>query len=108
MDTSSTIAEQTAAKTAGTALRMNCVMAFARNGIFASTGIDSGSQMLFPSSEMEGAALYTVAAHYKKQALTVMTVAGGPYVKEQVLSSEEREQGLDNMILVGLKTLCEE
>ncbi len=60
------------------------------------------------ASEMEGAALYTVAAHYKKQALTVMTVAGGPYVKEQVLSSEEREQGLDNMILVGLKTLCEE
>ena len=60
------------------------------------------------ASEMEGAALYTVAAHYRKQALTIMTISGGPHVKEQTLTKEERERGLDNMILVGLKTLCEE
>ncbi|MBR3000720.1 MAG: purine-nucleoside phosphorylase [Oscillospiraceae bacterium] len=59
------------------------------------------------ASEMEGAALYTVAAHYQKQALMLMTIAGGLYVTEQVLTREEREQGLDNMILIGLKTLCE-
>ena len=60
------------------------------------------------ASEMEGAALYTVAAHYQKQALMLMTIAGSPHVQEQVLTAEEREQGLDNMILLGLKTLCEE
>ncbi len=60
------------------------------------------------ASEMEGAALYTVAAHYRRQALTIMTIVGGPHVKEQVASSEKRERGLDDMILLGLNTLCED
>ena len=60
------------------------------------------------ASEMEGAALYTVAAHYRRQALTMMTIVGGPHVKEQAASSEKRERGLDDMILLGLNTLCEE
>lgn len=58
------------------------------------------------ASEMEGAALYTVAAHYRAKALTVMTIVGGPHVKEGA-SQEKRERGLDDMILLGLKTLCD-
>lgn len=57
------------------------------------------------ASEMEGAALYTVAAHYKKRALTMMTISGGPSVEQQDLTQEEREKGLNDMILLGLNTL---
>ncbi len=60
------------------------------------------------ASEMEGAALYTVAAQYRRQALTIMTIAGGPYVSEQAVSAEDRERGLDDMILLGLNTLCDD
>lgn len=60
------------------------------------------------ASEMEGAALYTVAAHLRAQALTMMTIVGGPHVKEQAASQEKRERGLDAMIKLALNTLCEE
>ena len=58
------------------------------------------------AGEMEGAALYTVAAEYKKKALTIVQISGGPFVSSD-LSTEQREKGLDNMIKVALKTLTE-
>ena len=71
---------------------------FFHNDLWAEFGIIA--------SEMEGAALYTVAAHLRAKALTVMTVAGGPGVTEGA-SQEKRERGLDDMILLALNTLCE-
>lgn len=59
------------------------------------------------ASEMEGAALYSVAAQYGKQALTMIQISGGPHLMNQKLSAEQREQGLDNMIRVALHTLID-
>ncbi|MEG0833288.1 MAG: purine-nucleoside phosphorylase [Oscillospiraceae bacterium] len=61
------------------------------------------------ASEMEGAALYTVAAHYRKQALMILSVvsdAKDPAASEMV-SNERKEKGLDDMISIALDTLCD-
>ena len=58
------------------------------------------------SGEMEAAALYSVAAEYKKKALTIIQISGGPFVEDN-LSPEQREKGLDNMIEVALHTLTD-
>ena len=61
------------------------------------------------ASEQEAAALYTVAAQHHKKALTLMTISGGPSAKLQgPISAEARERGLDNMITLALRTLCDE
>ncbi|MEG0751781.1 MAG: purine-nucleoside phosphorylase [Oscillospiraceae bacterium] len=69
------------------------------------------------ASEMEAAALYTVAAHYRKQALTIMTVvvnAEAELGKRELIadesvqiSTDERQNGLDDMIVLGLDTLVD-
>lgn len=72
------------------------------------------------ASEMEAAALYTVAAHYRKQALTIMTVVVGTDVElgegegEHVLSNpsiqvsdEKKQNGLDDMIVLALDTILD-
>ena len=72
------------------------------------------------ASEMEAAALYTVAAHYRKQALTIMTVVVGTDVElgegegEHVLSNpniqisdDTKQNGLNDMIELALDTVLD-
>ena len=56
------------------------------------------------AGEMEAAALYSVAAEFKRKALTIIQISGGPFVSGE-LTAEQREKGLDNMIKVALDTL---
>ncbi len=51
--------------------------------------------------EMESAALYCNAAHAKKKALCICSVSDS-FVKEGILSPEERETGFTNMIEIAL------
>lgn len=58
------------------------------------------------ASEQEGVGLYSVAAREGVKALMLLTVVANMYHPEaQPLSAEEREQGLDRMITLGLDTL---
>ncbi len=57
------------------------------------------------ASEMEAAALYTVAAHYKKQALTMMTIVETVSGEDDsVVSDRDKERTLDDMITLALET----
>lgn len=56
--------------------------------------------------EMEGAALYTLAAKFGCRALVLCSVSDGPFIKNQ-LTSEEREKSLDTMLEVALDTIIE-
>lgn len=62
--------------------------------------------------EMEAAGLYTVASHYKKQALCMFTIvvelASSTNVQGGSVSAEQREKGLDNMIKLALETIIED
>ena len=59
--------------------------------------------------EMEAAGLYTVASHYKKQALCMFTIvvelANSTNVAGGSVSKEKREKGLDDMIKLALETI---
>ncbi|MEG0913148.1 MAG: purine-nucleoside phosphorylase [Oscillospiraceae bacterium] len=72
------------------------------------------------ASEMEAAALYTVAAHYRKQALTITTVVVGTDVElgegegDKILSNpairlsdSAKQNGLDDMIELALETVLD-
>jgi len=56
--------------------------------------------------EMEGAALYTLAAKYGVRALTIATVTDGPYI-ETDLTAEEREKSLGDMLTLALDSIIE-
>ena len=56
--------------------------------------------------EMEGAALYTLAAKYNARALTIATVSDSLFDKKE-LKSAEREKSLDDMITIALETIIE-
>lgn len=59
------------------------------------------------ASEMEGAGLYTVAAHYGKRALTMMSIVQttfNPSDGEPTVSNEDRERALNDMITLALDT----
>jgi len=56
--------------------------------------------------EMEGAALYTIAAKYKVRALMMAMVTDGRYFDHE-LTAQEREQGLGDMIRLALDTIVE-
>lgn len=60
------------------------------------------------ASEQEGVGLYSVAAREGVQALMLLTVAANLYHPEDALPPQERERGLDRMILLGLDTLAAE
>ena len=61
------------------------------------------------ASEQEGAGLYSVAAREGVKALMLLTVVANLYhPEEDVLTAQERERGLDRMILLGLDTLVSE
>ena len=57
------------------------------------------------ASEQEGVGLYSVAAREGVQALMLLTVAANLYHPEDAMPAQERERGLDRMILLGLDTL---
>ena len=50
---------------------------------------------------MESAALYTIAARYGIQALTLLTVSDS-FVNSQVTTSEEREHSFNTMMEIAL------
>ena len=56
--------------------------------------------------EMEGAALYTLAAKYGVRALTIATVTDGPFI-ETDLTAEEREKSLGDMLTLALDSIIE-
>ena len=53
--------------------------------------------------EMEGAALYALAAKHGVRALTIATVSDSLFDKQE-MSSEDREKSLDDMIAIALET----
>jgi len=55
------------------------------------------------TGDMETAALYTVAAKYKANALSILTVTDHSITK-QTITSEEREKSLTDMIELALET----
>ncbi|WP_100609885.1 purine-nucleoside phosphorylase [Confluentibacter lentus] len=56
--------------------------------------------------EMETAGLYTIAAKYKVNALTILTISDSLVTKEKTTAGE-RESTFHNMIDIALNTLCE-
>ncbi len=66
-------------------------------------GTDKWIQYGVIGAEMEGAALYTLAAKYKCRALTICSVSDGMFEKTE-LTSEERERSLNDMITIALDT----
>lgn len=54
--------------------------------------------------EMEAYALYLNAEQNNKKALTILTVSDS-FVKKGILTSEEREKKVDNMIVLALETI---
>ncbi|MBC3516690.1 purine-nucleoside phosphorylase [Neobittarella massiliensis] len=55
------------------------------------------------AGEMEGAALYTVAARYGARALTMLSVCDSHYSSDE-LTAEQKEQSLDTMVQIALDT----
>ena len=55
---------------------------------------------------MEGAALYTIAARYKARALCICSVSDGKF-QQDVLSAEEKERSLLDMLELALDTAIE-
>ena len=55
--------------------------------------------------EMETAALYTLAARFKVNALAIVTISDHLLHKEQ-LSSKERETSFSEMVGLALETIC--
>lgn len=71
-----------------------------------SYGADKWAKYGVIGAEMEGAALYTIAAKNKCRALTICSVSDSLFDKTE-LSSEEREKTLNDMITIGLDTVAE-
>ena len=57
-----------------------------------------------PVVEMEGVVLYTLAAHYKRNALCMLTVSDH-IVTHESMSAKERQLSFNSMISLGLDTL---
>ncbi len=57
-------------------------------------------------AEMEGAALYTIAARYQARALCICSVSDGPFQKD-ILSQEEKEHSLKDMLQLALDAAIE-
>lgn len=58
------------------------------------------------ATEMEAAALYTLAAKYNKKALAVLTISDHIITGEET-TAEERERTFDDMIVIALETALE-
>lgn len=57
------------------------------------------------ASEMEAACLFYLADKLNKEAACLLTVVDSKYEPEKIVTSEERQNNLDNMILLALETL---
>lgn len=57
--------------------------------------------------DMESAALYTLAAKYRRRALAICSVSDSTFLENE-LSPIERERTLDEMIIIGLETAVAE
>ena len=55
-------------------------------------------------SEMEAFALFYIAKMLGKKAACLLTIVDSKYQKDIIVTSEEREQKLDNMILLALES----
>ncbi len=58
----------------------------------------------FAAVEMEAFALFYIANMFQKNAACLLTVVDSKYQKDVVVSSEDRENKLDNMIVLALET----
>lgn len=58
------------------------------------------------ATEMEAAALYTVAAKHQKKALAILTISDHILTGEET-TSEERERTFDDMMIIALETALE-
>lgn len=58
------------------------------------------------ATEMEAAALYTIAAKYGKQALAILTISDHILTGEET-TAEERETTFDDMMVIALETAIE-
>lgn len=58
-------------------------------------------------AEMESAALMTLAKKYNARAMAMFTISDSIVAQEPELTTEEREQSLNNMISIALETICE-
>ena len=56
------------------------------------------------AAEMEAFALFYIAKMLKKRAACLLTVVDSKYKKDIIVTSKEREQKLDNMIVLALET----
>lgn len=59
------------------------------------------------ASEMESFALFYMAKKFGKKATCLLTVVDSPY-DERIISSEDREKSLDNMIILALESAIKE
>lgn len=57
-------------------------------------------------AEMEGAALYTIAARYQARALCICSVSDGAF-SEEVMSQEDKERSLNDMLQLALDSAVE-
>ncbi len=58
------------------------------------------------ATEMEAAALYTLAAKYQKKALAILTISDHILTGEET-TAEERERTFDDMMVIALETAIE-
>ncbi len=58
------------------------------------------------ATEMEAAALYTIAAKHQRRALAILTISDHIYTGEET-TAEERERTFDDMIVIALETVIE-
>ena len=59
------------------------------------------------ASEMESFALFYMAKKFKKNATCLLTVVDSPY-EDRIISSEDREKSLDDMIILALESAIKE
>lgn len=59
------------------------------------------------ASEMESFALFYMAKKFNKKATCLLTVVDSPYTNE-IISSDNREKSLDNMIILALESAIKE
>lgn len=62
------------------------------------------SQFSFIATEMEAFALFYIANLLKKQSACILTLVDSRFKKDIVITSEDREKKLDNMIILALET----
>ena len=76
-------------------------------GVAKSNAPASFAQFGCLAGEMEGAALYTIAKKHKCRALCMVTISDSRFERDKDMTSQEREQSLNDMIRLALDTVIE-